>query len=379
MEDLVNEFCKRFGEGSLRFLEDERDMFSSPDAFVPTGLLPVDFVLGKRGVPLGRMVEIFGFESVGKSAVLASALGMCQQLGGVAILADTEHSYTDDWSRLFGIDPSKLLVFQPSHLQELGNQLTFLCDELRKRNPDVPVLIGVDSLAATPVLEEVDEDLSDKATALHARVLSRILRKITDLIWERKVALIWINQQKERPMMGPFGGGGVAKIGGHALDFHAAVQLQLKRKQLLKKGNEIVGITIQLTAVKNKVGRPFRTAEVDYYFDRGFDDGAFVLEMGAYLGLWKKKGGGWYVHKDGTTFRSTDARLQPELALKLEREVLTEFYGEELGGRIFDVRRALKDRAVAEAPGGEVSEDDETLRAPSGDVDGGAEGGDVLL
>jgi len=361
MEDLVNKFCKKFGEGSLKFLTDESEMFSSPEAFVPTGLLPVDYVLGRYGVPLGRIIEIFGYESVGKSAILASALGMCQRLGGIAILADTEHSYSDDWSCLFGIDPGKLLIFQPDHLQELGEQLVFLCNELREQNPDVPVLIGIDSLAATPVLEEVDEDLSDKATALHARVLSQILRKVTDLIWERKVALIWINQQKERPMMGPYSGGGIAKIGGHALDFHAAIQLQLKRKQLLKEGNEIVGITIQITGVKNKVGRPFRSAEVDYFFNTGFDDSAFVLDLGSSLGLWKKKGGGWYEFRDGSTFRSSDIRANPEFAQELERKVLLEFYGEELGERVLNARRSIKNRASSEETGGEVPEADEAL------------------
>jgi len=359
MNELIKHFCKKFGNGALKTLNEEDTMFLSPQEYVPTGILSVDYVLGKYGVPLGRIVEIFGYESVGKSAVLASLLGTCQRLGGVAILADTEHSYSSDWADLFGIIPEKLLVFQPDHLQELGEQLVFLCKELREQNPDIPVVIGIDSLAATPVMEEVDEDLSDKATALHARVLSQILRKVTDLIWERRVSLVWINQQKERPMMGPYGGG-VAKIGGHALDFHCAIQIQLKRKQLIKSGNDIIGITIQAYGAKNKIGYPFRSAEVDYFFDSGFDDSAFVLELGAKLKLWKKKGGGWYEMENGETFRSSDLR-ESKLFDELERKVILAHYGGELGEKLLDVRHALKKRAGSEETGKEGLESLETF------------------
>jgi len=332
MEKLMRSFTKKFGEGSIRYLADP-SIVPSALGYVPSGILPVDYVLGVPGVPLGRIVEIYGYESTGKSAVLASLLGMCQAMDGIAILVDSEHSYSSDWSTLFTVDPNKLILMQPAHLQEAGEQIIFICEELRKENPDVPVLIGIDSVAALPVVEELDRDTETHAVGLHARVLSRILRQITNLIWERRVAVVAINQQKERPPMGPAFAPGVSKIGGHSLDYHCCTQLRLSRTQILRDKGKVRGITIRIFGAKNKVAPPFRESTCSFYFDAGFDDFDFLLPLAVELGLVERKGGGWYVWGD-RKFQKNEF-----VSLGLEREIVSKYYGDSLGEVVYGVRQ----------------------------------------
>ncbi len=293
--------------------------------YLPSGVLPLDFVTGAPGFPLGRVVEIYGLESVGKSAVIAALLGAAQSFGGTAVLADTEHAYTNDWARLFCISPESLLVLNPEHVQQAIESLVYLCDFFSKYEAPSPRILAWDSIAATPVLEEIDDDLSDKSLGLHARTLSKGLRQLTNKLEVINALLIAANQQKEK--IGMWGPSGPTKIGGHAFDFHSCLQLQLKRVSLIAdpdNKNETLGMKLAITAVKNKIYRPYLTSTVYYYFDSGFDDTEFVIWFAKEVGILEDLGGGGWKKFGDVKFQGAPPA---ELYAEIEEKVIDTFYG----------------------------------------------------
>jgi len=318
------------------------DISQDQRGFLPTGILPLDYVIGAPGFPLGRIVEIYGLESVGKSAIIACLLGFAQQLGGVAALADTEHAYTNDWARLFSINPDELLILGPEHIQQATESFQALIKIFIDKDAPSPRIIAWDSIAATPLLEEVDDDLSDKSLGLHARLLSKGLRELTNLIETSNLLFIAANQQKEK--IGLFKGGGVTKIGGHAFDFHCSIQLRLKRISLIPNpvDKSSVGMTIQITAVKNKIFRPYLSSTVKYYFDSGFDDTEFVTWFASQIGILEEKGGGWKVFK-GVNFQNKD--IPNEIWVELEKIVIETYYGP-YANSVLQIRELRRNQAV---------------------------------
>jgi len=311
---------------SLKCATSTLDTISQDErGYLPSGVLPLDYVTGAPGFPLGRVVEIFGFESVGKSAIIAALLGAAHVFGGTAALADTEHAYTNDWARLFCVSPENLLILNPDHVQQTVEAFKTLCSLFKKYPPPTPRIFAWDSVAATPVLEEVDDDLSDKAAGLHARLISKGLRQLTTSLEDLNILFIAANQQKEKISL--WGSGGVTKIGGHAFDFHSCLQLQLKRVSLIphpENKDEIVGMKLAVTAVKNKIYRPYLSAPVVYYFDSGFDDTDFVTWFAMEIGVLKDLGGGGWKDFKGTKFQGTPP---VEIFSEIEESVVDAYYG----------------------------------------------------
>ena len=313
MDEIIAGVKKKYGEDAIVYLGSDSRLAHSL-GFVSTGSFSVDYVIGRPGLPLGRVVEIYGPFSSGKSSIVASCVGSFQANGGKAVLFDGEHSFTPDWVKLFGVDPKKLLVCQPPNIHIMFEQAAYICDGLRRAAADEPVLIALDSLSAFPTpeelefLEEKKPGAKEKARftmALHARYCAKGLRVLTNLIWDSKVTLLVVSQLKDNPM-NPYGG---FKIGGEATNFHAAVQLKtIKQQKFTDK------IRVKIRAEKNKVSPPFKEAILDIVFGQGIDDSHTFAHVAVDIGLVKQKGGGWY-ESEGKSFRMED------LVSKVGREV----------------------------------------------------------
>ncbi|MCD6149043.1 hypothetical protein J7J18_06755 [bacterium] len=352
---------------SLKCATSTLDTISQDErGYLPSGVLPLDYVTGAPGFPLGRVVEIFGLESVGKSAIVAALLGSAHVLEGTAVLADTEHAYTNDWARLFCVSPEKLLVVNPEHVQEAVETFKTLCTLFKKHPAPPPRIFAWDSIAATPVLEEIDDDLSDKAAGLHARLLSKGLRQLTTALEDLNILFVATNQQKEKISI--WGASGVSKIGGHAFDFHSCLQLQLKRVSLIphpERKNEVVGMKLSVTAVKNKIYRPYLTAPVTYYFDSGFDDTEFVTWFAKETGILKDLGGGGWKEFKGEKFQGTPP---VEIFSEIEKLVVETYYGP-LANTVLQLRN-LRTNQVLLSPKwrkGDVSHEDGVQTALPGE------------
>jgi len=295
VRELVKEIRKKFGEDSVFLLTDKDLLPKHEQGFISTGLLAIDWLIGRPGLPLGRIVEIAGFESVGKSTLAAQLLLRFQKAGGLSILLDTEHSYSRDWLENLGFDLEKLFVFQPRSMEDAFGLIEFL---LKKVNHSVPLGIVWDSVSATPTEEELNGDCP---LGMHARVLSRGLRVLTNMIWERQVCLICVSKLKEKTI-----GFGHIKLGGHAIGYHAALMFEIEKRSLILVDRETVGLKCRFVVVKNKVAPPYRSLVLDVMFDGGIQIVPSTLELLRSLKLVKELGGGWF-ELDGARFQRKNA------------------------------------------------------------------------
>jgi recombination protein RecA len=325
MKEILDEFSKKFGKGSIMYLEEAVPEGADVE-FIPTGSFAIDYAIGRRGLPLGRIMEISGFESVGKSTVLAAMIGTCQRLGGVGILIDTEHSYSPDWATTFNIDAENLLLIQPDHLEQASEMMLFLTDKIRTIHSNKPVLIGYDSIAATPTENEISGDAGVEP-GKHARILSRLMRQLTGKIWEHRVAVVFVNQLREKVNF-MFAGGGTAKMGGHAINFHAAVLLELKK---LKQ--EPHRVLVEVKVVKNKLAPPFRKANFYIDFQQGIDDSPMLAELAETHGIVEKGKQGWYKFGDKNVQRA-------EVAAVAMPQLYESFYGPETASALLRIKDA---------------------------------------
>lgn len=311
-KELLKAIQKEFGDLSAKLLGD----VSQEVEFISTGSFALDDLLG-FGLPCGRIVEIAGWESVGKSTLCASAIGTFQRQGGLAILLDTEHSYRPEWANWFGINPDTLILVQPETMEQTADMICFIAEKVRQDAPNVPCLIAWDSVAATPLKKEVEGEFSSKDMGLHARVLSAMFRRITDVIYKQRISLLLINQLREK-LMGF--GAGETKLGGHAIDFYAACLIRVYRTA--QKPDRI---TCTAKCTKNKVATPFKSRAFEIVFEKGIDDTLAYLEYGIEAGIIEKKGG-WY-GSQGISFRQSDGI--PELAMtKIKEHKLKVLKGE---------------------------------------------------
>lgn len=323
IERTVKEFTKKFGEGRACTLT---KMFSPENVkgFVPTGNLAIDWVIGRPGFPLGRISEIAGPFSSGKSSIVAQAIGAAQKQGIVCALADTEHSYDSSWSRRFGVDPEHLILLQPQHLEALFDEILYLIEIVKDSKDPTPMFIVADSVSATPASAELEmeDSTGSQARGLHARIISQGLRKLSNLIWNESVALLFVSQLKDNP--GIMYGTNKSKIGGHAIDFHAGLLLET-RKLAQKKGEgeteRIIGQTIQVHSTKNKFVPPFRTRTFDLFFESGIRPKEIALSFLSDPDLLGriKAAGGWYEYA-GKKYR------KDELAELLDETIVAEIY-----------------------------------------------------
>lgn len=277
---------KQFGTGSIMMMS--ADHASRNVELIPTNLISFDLALG-GGLPRGRIVEIYGPESSGKTSLANHVAAQVQKQGGVAAFVDAEHALDPEYARKLGVNLDQLLVSQP----DSGEQALEITETLVRSNA-VDVII-VDSVAALVPRAEIEGEMGDAMVGVQARLMSQALRKLTSAISRSKCIVIFINQIRMK--IGVMFGNPETTSGGNALKFYASVRLDVRRIEQIKEGDEVIGNRVRVKVVKNKVAPPFRTAEFDLLFSEGFSKEGDLLDVGANLGV-VTKAGSWYTYGD---------------------------------------------------------------------------------
>ncbi|MFH1189987.1 MAG: recombinase RecA [Candidatus Omnitrophota bacterium] len=305
---------KQFGKGSIMKLGQD---FKMDVPAIPTGSVTLDVALGVGGVPRGRVVEIFGPESSGKTTLTLSIIGNAQAKGGTAAFIDAEHAFDPAYAKTLGVNLDNLLMSQP----DTGEQALDIAETLVKSNA-IDVVV-IDSVAALVPKAEIDGEMGQSHMGLQARLMSHALRKLSGSISKSKTCVIFINQIREK--IGVMFGNPETTPGGRALKFYASVRIDLRRIASLKKGEEAVGNRVRASIVKNKVAAPFRKAEFDIMFDEGISKAGSVLDMGETLGILKKSGA-WILYGEEKLGQGKEnARVylkeNPSISAKIEKEI----------------------------------------------------------
>jgi recombination protein RecA len=312
LEAALAQIDKQFGKGSVMRLGDE---VRAPIEVIPTGSIALDVALGIGGLPRGRIVEIYGPESSGKTTVALHAVANAQRQGGIAAFIDAEHALDPEYAAKLGVDTDALLVSQP----DTGEQALEIMDMLiGSGSLDV---IVIDSVAALVPRAEIEGDMGDSHVGLQARLMSQALRKITGRLSQTKTTAIFINQLREK--IGVFFGSPETTTGGKALKFYASIRIDVRRIQTLKEGADSVGNRTKAKIVKNKMAPPFKIAEFDIIYGQGISREGGIIDMGVEHGIIKKSGS-WFTYDGDQLGQGMEnsrrfLRDNPELAAELER------------------------------------------------------------
>ncbi|MFM5904760.1 MAG: recombinase RecA [Micrococcales bacterium] len=284
LETALAQIDRQFGKGSvMRLGSDER----APIEVIPTGSIALDVALGTGGLPRGRIVEVYGPESSGKTTVALHAIANAQRNGGIAAFIDAEHALDPEYAKALGVDTDALLVSQP----DTGEQALEIADMLI-RSGSIDIIV-IDSVAALVPKAEIEGEMGDSHVGLQARLMSQALRKLTGALNNTKTTAIFINQLREK--IGVFFGSPETTAGGKALKFYASVRLDIRRIETLKDGTEAVGNRTRVKVVKNKMAAPFKQAEFDIIYGVGISREGSLIDFGVEQGI-VKKSGAWYTY-----------------------------------------------------------------------------------
>lgn len=278
---------KDFGKGSIMKLGEASSKMNIE--VIPTGALSLDIALGVGGIPRGRVIEIYGPESSGKTTVALHMIAEAQKLGGYAAFIDAEHALDPEYARRLGVDVDNLLISQPDN----GEQALEIADAL-VRSGAIDIIV-IDSVAALVPRAEIEGEMGDSHVGLQARLMSQALRKLTGLIAKSKCATVFINQIREK--VGVMFGNPETTTGGRALKFYATVRMDVRRVETLKNGNDMIGSRTRVKIVKNKVAPPFKQAEFDIMYGEGISHEGCIVDLGVELELITKSGA-WYSYGD---------------------------------------------------------------------------------
>lgn len=308
---------KQYGDGSIMKLGDSRH---TSVEVVPTGALSLDVALGIGGLPRGRIIEIYGPESSGKTTLAQHVAAEVQKLGGIAAIVDAEHAMDPEYARALGVNVDELLISQP----DTGEQALEITEQL-VRSGAVDLVI-VDSVAALVPKAEIEGEMGDSLPGLQARLMSQALRKLTAVVAKTHTIVIFINQLRQK--IGVMYGNPETTTGGNALKFYASVRLDIRKIETLKKDGSEIGNRVKVKVVKNKVAPPFRIAEFDIIYGRGINSAGCLLDMAAEMDI-VKKSGTWFSYKEDRIGQGRDQarnflEANPDMLKEIEARVKAE-------------------------------------------------------
>ncbi|MFH1423656.1 MAG: recombinase RecA [Candidatus Nealsonbacteria bacterium] len=316
LQEAIDEIKQRFGEGAIMKLKDVRAVDVD---VIPTGSISLDIALGVKGLPRGRVVEIFGAESTGKSTLALHILAEAQKKGGVGAFIDAEHAMDPDYAKKIGVDTDELLISQP----DSGEQALQIVETLI-RSGKVDVIV-IDSVAALTPKAEIAGEIGDQHIGLQARLMSATLRRLASTVSQTKTLVIFLNQTRMK--IGVMWGSPITTPGGLALKFYSSVRVELKRIAQIKRGEEITGSRIRAKIVKNKVAAPFKTAEFDIFYNEGISYISDLLNTALKLEI-IKKAGSWLQYENEKLGQGMDGsksflKENPTILKKLKDSVLS--------------------------------------------------------
>lgn len=315
LQAAMDKIEKSYGKGSIMKLGDDH---VEEIAVIPSGSIALNAALGVGGYPRGRVIEIYGPESSGKTTLAIHAIAEAQKSGGIAAIIDAEHAFDRFYAEKLGVDVENLWISQP----DCGEQALEIAEQLI-RSSAVDVVV-IDSVAALTPKAELEGEMGDSKMGLQARLMSQALRKLTSTISKTNTTCIFINQLRDK--IGVMFGNPETTTGGNALKFYASVRLDIRRISQLKDGEEIVGNQTRVKVVKNKVAPPFRKAEFDIMFGEGISKSGEIIDLGVEHGI-VKKSGSWFAYGETKLGQGRDAAKRcvldnPELAEELEQKIM---------------------------------------------------------
>ncbi|MEJ5361986.1 MAG: recombinase RecA [Spirochaetota bacterium] len=315
LESAILQIEKQFGKGSIMRLGDEHAKMKVPA--ISTGSLELDIALGIGGIPRGRITEIYGPESSGKTTLTLHVIAEAQKAGGIAAFVDAEHALDPVYAKKLGVNTDELLVSQP----DTGEEALEITESL-VRSGAIDIVV-IDSVAALVPRAEIEGEMGDAHMGLQARLMSQALRKLTGVISKSKTSVIFINQIRHK--IGVMFGSPETTTGGNALKFYASVRLDIRKVDTLKVGEDAVGNRVRVKVVKNKVAPPFRQAEFDIMYDSGISRTAGILDLGVKYNI-VQKAGTWYSYKDerigqGRENAKSFLEQHPDIAKEIEEKI----------------------------------------------------------
>lgn len=320
LQIAMDKIDKTYGRGSIMKMGD--DSVEEVDV-IPTGSIGLDNALGVGGYPRGRVVEIYGPESSGKTTLAIHAIAEAQKLGGIAAIIDAEHAFDRFYAEKLGVDVNNLWISQPDN----GEQALEIADQLI-RSSAIDIIV-IDSVAALTPKAEIEGEMGDSKMGLQARLMSQALRKLTATISKTNTTCIFINQLRDK--LGVLFGNPETTTGGNALKFYSSVRLDIRRIGQIKDGEDVLGNLTRVKVVKNKVAPPFRKAEFEILFGEGISKIGEIVDLGVQFGI-VKKSGAWFSYQDSKLGQGRDAAKRtiadnPELAEELEEKIMAAMHG----------------------------------------------------